>query len=164
MAPKLDWLQTRLDLDDLGLRKMVLAFPALLTYSVEDNMQPKLGKKVKKRRTRKLQFSRLSFLLMILAIPGVVKGFVVDVISVRRKKLISPRNRFHDRNLQHPLKPPHSRSRNNPLQATTAVASGLKLLHSNSSYVLSFVLWLSAFGISGGLLIENHHSFEKRFE
>ena len=43
MAPKLDWLQTRLDLDDLGLRKMVLAFPALLTYSVEDNMQPKLG-------------------------------------------------------------------------------------------------------------------------
>ena len=43
MAPKLDWLQSRLDLDDLGLRKMVLAFPALLTYSVEDNMQPKLG-------------------------------------------------------------------------------------------------------------------------
>ena len=29
--------------DDLGLRKMVLTFPALLTYSVEGNMEPKLG-------------------------------------------------------------------------------------------------------------------------
>ena len=43
LEPKLHWLQTRLDLDDLGLRKTVLAFPALLTYSIEGNMEPKLG-------------------------------------------------------------------------------------------------------------------------
>ncbi len=43
LAPTLDWLQTRLDLDDLGLRKMVLMVPALLGYSVQDNMEPKLA-------------------------------------------------------------------------------------------------------------------------
>ncbi len=42
MAPTLDWLQTRLDLDDAGLRKVVLVKPQLLNYSVEDNMAPTL--------------------------------------------------------------------------------------------------------------------------
>ena len=43
MEPKLDWLQTRLDLDEAQLRKMVLTLPALLSYSVETNMAPKLA-------------------------------------------------------------------------------------------------------------------------
>jgi hypothetical protein len=43
MAPKLDWLQKRLDLDDAGLRKMVLMFPPLLGLSVENNIEQKLG-------------------------------------------------------------------------------------------------------------------------
>ena len=38
----LDWLQKRLDLDDEGLRKMVLLLPALLGYSVEDKLEPTL--------------------------------------------------------------------------------------------------------------------------
>ncbi len=42
VAPKLDWLQTRLDLDDAGLRIMVLRIPTVLGYSVEDNVAPKL--------------------------------------------------------------------------------------------------------------------------
>ena len=42
MAPKLEWLQTRLDLDDVQLKRMVLALPQLLIYSIEDNLAPKL--------------------------------------------------------------------------------------------------------------------------
>ena len=42
MESRLDWLQRRLGLDDMGLRKMVLRLPSLLGYSVEDNMEPKL--------------------------------------------------------------------------------------------------------------------------
>ena len=40
---QLDWFQTRLDLDDLQLRKMVLTLPSLFNYSVEDNLAPKLA-------------------------------------------------------------------------------------------------------------------------
>ena len=43
MEPKLEWLQSRLDLDDAGLRKILLTLPALLGYSIEDNMEPKLA-------------------------------------------------------------------------------------------------------------------------
>ena len=35
--------QTRLELDEEELKKMVVAFPAVLNYSVEGNMEPKLG-------------------------------------------------------------------------------------------------------------------------
>ena len=35
VEPKLDWFQARLELSDAGLKKMVLAFPELLTQSVE---------------------------------------------------------------------------------------------------------------------------------
>ena len=42
MAPKLDWLQGRLDLDDAQLKNMVMKMPKLLSYSIEDNMEPKL--------------------------------------------------------------------------------------------------------------------------
>ena len=42
MAPKLDWLQTRLDLDAAQLTKVVLRLPQLLVYSVDANMEPKL--------------------------------------------------------------------------------------------------------------------------
>ena len=35
-------MRRRLDLDEARLRKMVLAYPSLLGYSVEDNMAPKL--------------------------------------------------------------------------------------------------------------------------
>ena len=41
LALKLDWLQTRLDLDDAGLRKVVVAFPPLLGLKVEANVEPK---------------------------------------------------------------------------------------------------------------------------
>ena len=40
-SAKFDWLQMRL-LDDAGLRKTVLRLPAVLGYSVEDNLAPKL--------------------------------------------------------------------------------------------------------------------------
>ena len=49
VEPKLDGLQTRLELSDAGLKKMVLALPALLTQSVEkmesncDWLQRRLG-------------------------------------------------------------------------------------------------------------------------
>ena len=42
VEPKLEWLQTRFDLDDVQLRKMVLTLPSLFNYSVEDNLAPKL--------------------------------------------------------------------------------------------------------------------------
>ena len=42
LAPKLDWLQDRLDLDAAQLKKMVLRLPAVLGYSVEDNLAPTL--------------------------------------------------------------------------------------------------------------------------
>ena len=42
VAPKLEWLQRRLDLDEAQLKKVVLRFPSLLACSVEDNMEPKL--------------------------------------------------------------------------------------------------------------------------
>ena len=41
MAPKLDWLQTRLELDAAQL-KLVVAQPTLLGYSVDANMAPTL--------------------------------------------------------------------------------------------------------------------------
>ena len=49
VEPKLDWLQTRLELSDAGLKKMVLMQPQLLTKSVEkmesncDWLQRRLG-------------------------------------------------------------------------------------------------------------------------
>ena len=42
IEPKLDWLQRRLGLDAAQLGKMVVALPALLSYSVENNLAPKL--------------------------------------------------------------------------------------------------------------------------
>ena len=42
MEPKLDWLQTRLDLDGEQLRKIFMTNPTLLYLSVEDNLEPKL--------------------------------------------------------------------------------------------------------------------------
>ena len=41
MAPKLDWLQTRLELDAAQL-KLVVAQPTLLGYGVDANMAPTL--------------------------------------------------------------------------------------------------------------------------
>jgi hypothetical protein len=38
-----DWLRSRLDLDDSGLKKMVLTFPQMLGCSVEANLEPTLG-------------------------------------------------------------------------------------------------------------------------
>ena len=43
MAPKLEWLQSRLDLDAAELRKMVLTHPQVLCYSIENNLEPKLS-------------------------------------------------------------------------------------------------------------------------
>ena len=43
LAPTLDWLQQRLDLDDEQLKKAVLTFPVLPGLSVEANMAPKLA-------------------------------------------------------------------------------------------------------------------------
>ena len=42
MEPKLDWLQRRLKLDAAQPKKVVVPFPALLGYRVEDNLAPKL--------------------------------------------------------------------------------------------------------------------------
>ena len=42
VEPKLQWLQARLDLDDAGLRKIVLTLPPLLGLSVKDNLEPTL--------------------------------------------------------------------------------------------------------------------------
>jgi len=39
---RLGWLQSELGLSDAELKKVVMRFPALLGYSVEDNMAPKL--------------------------------------------------------------------------------------------------------------------------
>merc|ERR1711966_267294 len=41
-APKLDFLQTRLLLDDASLRKLILAAPEVLKCSIRDNLEPKL--------------------------------------------------------------------------------------------------------------------------
>merc|ERR1719171_2015055 len=43
MVPTLDWLQSRLDLNETELKQVILTFPSLLSLSVEDNMEPKLG-------------------------------------------------------------------------------------------------------------------------
>ena len=40
---ELEWLQMRLGLDAAELSKMVRTFPTLLGYSIEDNIEPKLG-------------------------------------------------------------------------------------------------------------------------
>ena len=40
MAPKLDWLQARLELDAAQLRELVVAQPTLLGYSVDANIAP----------------------------------------------------------------------------------------------------------------------------
>ena len=38
----MEWLQQRLDLDDAAVGKMIQRLPALLSYSVEESLEPKL--------------------------------------------------------------------------------------------------------------------------
>merc|ERR1719399_1381442 len=42
VAPKLDWPQRRLGLDEAQLKKVVLLNPSLLSKSIEDNLAPTL--------------------------------------------------------------------------------------------------------------------------
>jgi len=42
LAPKIDYLQNRLLLDDNSLRKLYITAPALMYLNVEDNIEPKL--------------------------------------------------------------------------------------------------------------------------
>jgi len=42
LAPKLEYLQTRLLFDDASLRKLVLRHPTVFNFSTEDNVTPKL--------------------------------------------------------------------------------------------------------------------------
>ncbi len=67
MEPKLDWLQQRLDLDDVQLRKMVLTLPGLLVYSVEDNLEPKLA-----YLEREIGLSRPELREHVLRIPAIL--------------------------------------------------------------------------------------------
>jgi hypothetical protein len=43
MVPTLDWLQSRLDLNETELKQVIVTFPSLFGFSVEGNMEPKLG-------------------------------------------------------------------------------------------------------------------------
>ena len=67
MEPKLDWLQTRLDLDDAGLRKIVVTCQQLLGLSVEDNMEPKL-----QFLAREIGLSRPELREHVLRIPAIL--------------------------------------------------------------------------------------------
>lgn len=64
---------------------------------------------------------------------------------------ISPISKFPRSNVPNhrsiETSPFHARGR--PLQAIPSMLAGAKALHSNTSYVLAAVLWLSAFGVSG---------------
>ena len=42
MAPKLEWLQSRFDLNSTELRKIIVTLPALFGYNIEKNLEPKL--------------------------------------------------------------------------------------------------------------------------
>ena len=72
VAPKLGWLQSRLDLDDAGLRKMVLLLPAVLGYSVEDNLAPMLD-----WLQKRLDLDDTGLRKMVLLLPAVL-GFSVE--------------------------------------------------------------------------------------
>ena len=66
MAPTLDWLQTRLDLDAAQLKKVVLGIPPLLGLRV-DNMAPKLA-----YLEREIGLSRAELREHVLRIPAIL--------------------------------------------------------------------------------------------
>mgnify|MGYP000591733090 CR=1 FL=1 len=89
-------------------------------------------------------------LIFLLGSSSVI-GFVPSRIH-RRAESISTLPRIHDAKVWNRNKrtnrPVGFRERPSTLQATAGIIAGMKALHSNSNYVLSLILWLSAFGIS----------------
>ena len=66
------WLQSSLDLSDAELKRVVMRFPALLSYSGEDNLAPKLA-----YLEREIGLSRPELREHVLRIPAIV-GYSLD--------------------------------------------------------------------------------------
>ena len=65
-----NWLQMRLGLDEVELKKMVLRLPAVLGYSYEDNIEPSLAK-----LQERLGLDEAQLKTMVLRLPAVVQGY-----------------------------------------------------------------------------------------
>ena len=72
MAPKLDWPQRRLGLDEAQLKKVVLLNPSLLSKSIEDNLAPTLD-----WLQKRLDLDDAGLRKMVLLLPAVL-GFSVE--------------------------------------------------------------------------------------
>ena len=86
VEPKLVWLQSRLDLDDARLRKILLLLPRVLGFSVENNLAPTLDW----LQTR-LDLDESGLRKMVLALPSLLGCSVEDNLAPKlewlRKRL-----------------------------------------------------------------------------
>jgi hypothetical protein len=100
-----------------------------------------------------MRFNRSIFLALLIFLLGSssVIGFVPSRIH-KRTESISTLPRIHDAKVwnkaKRTIRPIGFRGCPSTLQATASLVAGMQVLHSNTSYVLSLILWLSAFGIS----------------
>ena len=76
LAPKLDYLQKRLRLNEKSLRKLVLDAPAVLSLSVEDNIEPKLD-----HLQKKLELSDSALSKMVQRYPQILGLSIEDNIE-----------------------------------------------------------------------------------
>ena len=81
------WLQSSLDLSDAELKKVVMRFPALLGYSVEDNMAPKLD-----WLQDRLNLDAAQLKKMVLSLPQLLSLSVEDNMEPKLQWL---QTRFH---------------------------------------------------------------------
>ena len=100
----------------------------------------------------RLQQSYLSLVILLLSNTAKILGFAPSIpkqtriSNFQQNDLIAGWNQRKSGTI---IYPNHHRTRNNQrMMSPTSIVTGFKTLHSNTSYVLSFILWLSTFGIS----------------
>lgn len=91
----------------------------------------------------------LAIFALYMNVPVMISGFVPSSpISLSKQTRKSTFDRNHVWNKIQSGRISHSRRQGMKLGASVPISMGLKAINSNTSYVLTFILWLSTFGIS----------------
>ena len=91
----------------------------------------------------------LALFALCMNVPVMISGFVPSSpISLSKQTRKSNFDRNHVWNKIQSGRISHSHRQGKKLGASVPISMGLKAIHSNTSYVLTFILWLSTFGIS----------------
>ena len=128
-----DWLQSSLDLSDAELKKVVMRFPALLGYSVEDNMAPKLDWLQTRLELDEAQLRKMVLTLPTLLSYSVETNMAPKLAYLERETGLS-RSELRDRVLRFPQFMSYSLEKRYRPRLEACRAAGV-----DAEYVLTYV-------------------------